>query len=159
VIDAECGIVLEAISVFHIARGDALGSYLVSEYKLASRKPRPMISVTTIAEILRVVHRKKYKAYEIETVKRLLGKAYHFVPVLDEIVEEFALLGAATDLNGEPRYSSKVWVAATCSAIAKGTRKAALLTCDSDYLAFKKQGLQVEYVDPSPYRKGFASIA
>jgi hypothetical protein len=157
VIDSETVIVLEALSVFHVALGDALGAHLVSEYKLGTRQPRPMISVVTVGEIMRIVHWKKYKAHEIATVKQLLH-GFQFVGVLPEIVEEFAVLAAALDLNAETKASSKVWVAATCAAVGKGTRKAALLACDSDFRVFEQQGLQVEYVDPAPFgNRGFAS--
>jgi predicted nucleic acid-binding protein len=145
-------IILDSLALFSLCTGHSLGAHLNSQYSLNTWQPRPLVSITTVGEILRIANYSGYSEQDIAAVETLVNN-FQIVNVLPDIAYQFGFLGGALDARGQRTASSKLWVGATARALGEGTLNTVILCCDSDYKAFQADGVNIEFVDPVPFLK------
>ncbi len=144
-IDQSRLILLDTNVLVHLARGRAAGEWLDRQYGLRTRAERPLVSVVSVGEVLRIANRGPNpwgprKRDQLAAFLSSLVALGLTPPVLDR----YGRFGAYLDASGRPIPQNDVWIAA-----AAATAGAVLLTTDTDFDSLHAEGLvEREFVHP-----------
>lgn len=127
-IGPETLILLDTSVVLHLARNDATGQAIESEYSLTSRRDRPLISTITEGELLGFAYYRQWGQHKLEALRAMLDNFIRVDAGLPDVVERYAQLYAEAKRRGAPCGQNDLWIAATAKAAG-----AVLLTCDKDF--------------------------
>jgi predicted nucleic acid-binding protein len=122
--------VLDTRLVAHIARGDNIGAEADRRFALRTRPERPLISVTTVAEIRRTAATigRGWTSEQAAQLEALLAE-FDWVSLDSRTVQDaYVRIGSTLDNMLESLPDKKLWVAAVAAAT-----QATLLTYDTDY--------------------------
>jgi predicted nucleic acid-binding protein len=121
-------ILLDTSVLVHLARQDATGRWVESEYSLAARLERPLISTITEGEILGFARQRNWGPTKLTELNRILGELVRVDAGIAEIVGTYADLTVLDVRGGHNTKDNDLWIAATANATG-----AVLLTCDHDF--------------------------
>jgi len=135
--------VLDTRLVVHVVRGSQIGEVADKRFALRTRPERPLISVTTIAEVRRAAATlaKRWTPEQVSQLDALLAE-FSPVNIHSRLVQDaYVQIGSTLDNALETIPDRKVWVAAVAAAT-----NAALLTYDTDYQRIPGNMLNVVFV-------------
>ncbi len=144
-IDSSRLILLDTNVLVHLARGRAAGEWLDQQYGLRARAERPLVSVVSVGEILRIANRgsNPWGARKRDQLAASLTGLVTF-GLTPHVLERYGQLGAYLDGRGRPIPQNDVWIAAAAAAAG-----AVLLTTDTDFDELHAAGLvEREFVHP-----------
>ncbi len=121
-------ILLDTSVVLHLARNDATGQAIETQYSLTSRRDRPLISSVTEGELLAFAYSRQWGQCKLDALRRMLDNFVRVDAGLPAVVEWYAQLHAEAKRRGAPRGQNDLWIAATAKAAG-----AVLLTTDKDF--------------------------
>jgi tRNA(fMet)-specific endonuclease VapC len=129
-------------SVFvHLARNDATGALLLSEYGLEERAERPLFSTVSEGEVLAISRWRKWGGAKQDRLGDLLAELVRIDAGLHEVVDAYADLHAESVTRGLNIGENDMWIAASAKAAG-----AVVLTCDTDFKRVPDAFVRVEYV-------------
>ena len=144
-IDADALVLLDTNVCLHLLRAKAAGAWIDREYRLSARPERPLLSVVSVGELLRIGSRIR-AAWGAARQRRLAELRHELVLVdvgTDDVLRKYAEIGAYLDDHGLTIPQNDVWIAAV--AAAKG---AVLLTTDTDFDRLHSGFLTREFINP-----------
>ena len=127
-IGPETLILLDTSVVLHLARNDATGQAIESQYSLALRRDRPLISSITEGELLGFAYFRRWGQHKQDALREMLGNFVRVDAGLPDVVEWYAQFHAEAKRRGMGLGQNDLWIAATAKAAG-----AVLLTCDKDF--------------------------
>ena len=142
-------LVLDRNILVSYMRGNALGRYIRTTYKLDSRSA-PIVAIVTVGEIKSLAKKFNWGAQKENDLNQLLSKL-HVVDISNsEVIERYAEIDHFLFSLKPSRRIGKndMWIAAVASVA-----NAYLLTTDQDCLPLHPQFLKVEWVDESVVSK------
>jgi len=141
---------LDTSVVIALLRGNEFGRHLESTYAL-SRQGFVLISPVTLGEAHSLAVRWQWTAERVAQLEKQLAsfvildlRQPTIVRAYVDIREKLRLRAGGSQEN---RGENDLWIAAC--AVAAGVP---VLTADKDFLVFEHPGLQVEFVDPAPFK-------
>ena len=135
--------VLDTRLVVHVVRGSQIGKAADKRFALRTRPERPLISVTTVAEVRRAAATlaKRWTPEQVAQLDALLAE-FSWVNINSRVVQDaYVRIGSTLDNALETIPDRKLWVAAVASAT-----NAALLTYDTDYQRIPSHMVNVVFV-------------
>lgn len=140
-------ILLDTNILVLLARGAEASRRLNERYQLTLRTERPLVSVVSIGELLRLANRNNWGDRRRELVELIFRQVVVIEPSRGSITSRYADLGAISDSRGLNLSENDLWIAS--SAAETGC---VLLTTDRDFLPLHPGELDVEWVDPLSLR-------
>ncbi len=127
-----------------LVRAGPLGKYVENEYHLTSKPFRPLISIVSVGEVLKLTKDFNWGKAKIRKMWDLLRNLVWVDINRREILEAYAGISHASEKSGHPIPQNDYWIAATANATG-----ATLLTTDKDFDHLHGKLLQRIWVDES----------
>ena len=121
-------VLLDTSVLVHLARQDATGRWIESQYALTTRTERLLISTITEGEILGFARRRNWGPKRVADLTNLLGELVRVDAGFPEGVDAYADLSVLDVRGGHNTKDNDLWIAATAKATG-----AVLFTCDHDF--------------------------
>jgi tRNA(fMet)-specific endonuclease VapC len=138
-------LLLDTNVLLHLVRGGAASAWIEREYAIGSRPDKPLISIVSVGELYRIAQRGKNPWGERKREQlRLLLAELVVIELEPEVIRRYGEIGAYLDDTGQPVQQNDVWIAATAAS-----KRAVLLTTDSDFDRLHPTQVEREYIDPA----------
>lgn len=138
-------VLLDTNVLLHLVRNKAAGKWIERTYELRARPERPLISIVSVGEMLRLGLRagRNWGAARHELLQRLMQELVVVDVEEPGILPLYGRIGAYLDDTGQPIPQNDVWIAATAAA-----KDAVVLTTDSDFDRLHPEYVRREFIDP-----------
>lgn len=127
-----------------LVRAGPLGQYVDRTYRLTDQPFRPLISVVTVGEVLKLVKDYGWQQTKVERLRKLLGQLNWVDISRDEILDGYAEIAHWSERGGKSKPQNDYWIAATAKVAA-----ATLLTTDKHFDDYHPDFIQRIWVDES----------
>ncbi len=125
-----------------LVRGGRLGEYVKNEYRLLSQSFKPLISVISIGEILKLTKRFGWGDPKIATLQNLLDNLVKLGINRPQILEAYAEIAYVCEKLGNTKPQNDYWIAATAKASG-----ATLLTTDKHFDDLHQRFIERIWID------------
>jgi len=127
-----------------LVRAGELGEYVDETYRLTAQPFRPLISIVTVGEALKLVKRFTWGSDRIDALQRHLRQLTWVDISRDEILDAYAEIAHWSESNGKSKPQNDYWIAATAKATA-----ATVLTTDRHFDDYDPRFLRRIWIDES----------
>ena len=127
-----------------VVRGGKLGQHIENEYHLISAPFRPLISVVSIGELLKLTREFNWGQAKTGKLWELLGNLVKVEIGHPSILEAYAEIGYFCRKSGNSKPHNDCWIGATAKATG-----AVLLTTDTDFDIFHGRFIERILIDES----------
>lgn len=135
-------VLLDTNVLLHIARGKAAGEWIVRRYGLRTRTEKPLVSAVSVGEIWRMAYRRGWGDARLASLAELVSEML-IIGLEPDVVTNYGRFGAHLDRSGKPIPQNDIWIAATAAS-----KRAVLITMDSDFDHLHPHRIEREYIDP-----------
>jgi predicted nucleic acid-binding protein len=131
-----------------LVRAGPLGQYVDQTYHLTDQPFRPLISVVTVGEVLKLVKGFGWQEKKVGTLRRLLGHVVWVDINSDEVLDAYAEIAHWSERNGKTKPQNDYWIAATAKVVG-----ATLLTTDKHFDDYHGTFVQRIWFDESQFQQ------
>lgn len=137
-------VLLDTNVLLHLIRGKKAGQWIDEHFGLRERSERPLISIVTVGEILRIALRRTCGERRRQFLRHLLSELVIVDIGHGDILDKYGELGAKLEEIGRPIGENDLWIAATAAV-----RGAVLLTTDRDFDPLYPDYIDRIFIDPA----------
>ena len=134
---------LDTNILVHLVRASRLGEAVAARYQLFDHPFKPLISVVTVGEALKLGKELNWGDKKIAKLRGLLRQLTWVDINHDDVFAAYADIAHLSDTSGQTKGQNDYWIAATAKATS-----ATLLTTDRDFDHLHGVHIQREYIDP-----------
>ena len=138
---------LDTTILVHLVRASSLGRGIVAQYQLLDQPFKPLISVVTVGEALKLGRELGWGQEKINKLRDLLRELTWVDINHEDILAAYAEIAHFSDTSGQKKGQNDYWIAATAKATG-----ATLLTADKDFDHLHGVHIQRIYIDPQSAR-------
>jgi tRNA(fMet)-specific endonuclease VapC len=134
--------VLDTNILVALVRAGPLGRYVDQTYRLTDQPFRPLISVVTVGEVLKLAKEFCWQSKKVDTLRHLLAQLIWLDINHDETLDAYAEIAHWSERNGKKKPQNDYWIAATTKVVG-GT----LLTTDKHFDDYQDTFIQRIWID------------
>lgn len=128
-------------------RWQALAQYIEATYQLGTRRPAPIISIVSEAEIWVLAAQNQWGTFKRRMLEEKMLDFLTIIPIpYKDVVAAYVEIDNYSRRNGRVMGKNDIWIAATARV-----EKATILTTDRDFDHLHPDLITREYVDPNSH--------